>query len=379
MVVIYESFDCTLMNWLWLVWGPCFLPTICMVNLRAPYTWCSKNVHFCCPMSITGNKCKWDFVHIWHTQGIPRGECKGSRKSFSLIVYKLSTTATLGAEESGCDGEMAIMGRKGCNMTIVFFERVQNVYCAQWLLLRGYFGSWGHALVAVTIVASQADVLRGLSQVLAPWTSANLSRKKRRLITADFQIWEVHFGPGEILHLTHPQKRSERSHERWRPYSFRKNYSVNSQAFILVPTLRISLKKITRRLNLLSRSQLYYKTIMCEKTLPFVQSYNSNPTIASPKKQLYEEMTSNPAFTEKNIQKANAYLLYSLQEQKSLVTYHALQSLYVYVWLVNTLTPTELIGSPIICMWSPIFANNGKGIYLSVQQTFVGQERVTNP
>ena len=101
---------------------------------------------------------------------------------------------------------------------------------------------------------------------------------------------------------------------------------------------------------MLSRSQLYYKTIMCEKTLPFVQSYNSNPTIASPKKQLYEEMTSNPAFTEKTIQKANAYLLYSLQEQKSLVTYHALQSLYVYVWLVNTLTPTELIGSPIICM-----------------------------
>ena len=26
-----------------------------------------------------------------------------------------------------------------------------------------------------------------------------------------------------------------------------------------------------------------------------------------------------------------------------------------------------------------MFASNGKGIYLSVQQTFVGQERVTNP
>ena len=26
-----------------------------------------------------------------------------------------------------------------------------------------------------------------------------------------------------------------------------------------------------------------------------------------------------------------------------------------------------------------IFANNGRGIYLSVQQTFVWQERVTNP
>ena len=64
-------------------------------------------------------------------------------------------------------------------------------------------------------------------------------------------------------------------------------------------------------------------------------------------------MTSNPAFTGRNIQKANAYLLYSGQEQKSLVTYHTLQSLYVCVWLVNTLTSAALIGSVIICMWSP--------------------------
>ena len=64
-------------------------------------------------------------------------------------------------------------------------------------------------------------------------------------------------------------------------------------------------------------------------------------------------MTSSPAFTERNIQKANAYLLYSRQEQKSLVKYHTLQSLYVCVWLVNTLTSTAPIGSPIICMWSP--------------------------
>ena len=38
-------------------------------------------------------------------------------------------------------------------------------------------------------------------------------------------------------------------------------------------------------------------------------------------------MTSNPAFTEKNIQKANAYLLCSRLEQKSLVTYQALREL----------------------------------------------------
>ena len=64
-------------------------------------------------------------------------------------------------------------------------------------------------------------------------------------------------------------------------------------------------------------------------------------------------MTSNPAFTEKNVQKANAYLLYSHLEQKSLLTYHTLQSLYVCVWLVNNLTSTAPIGSPIISMWSP--------------------------
>ena len=33
--------------------------------------------------------------------------------------------------------------------------------------------------------------------------------------------------------------------------------------------------------------------------------------------------------------------------------YHTLPSLYVCVWLVNTLTSTAPIGSPIICMWSP--------------------------
>ena len=45
------------------------------------------------------------------------------------------------------------------------------------------------------MLASHADVLRGSSRVPAPRTSADLSGKKRRPITADFQIWEVHFGP----------------------------------------------------------------------------------------------------------------------------------------------------------------------------------------
>ena len=44
-------------------------------------------------------------------------------------------------------------------------------------------------------LASHADVLRGSSRVPAPRTSADLSGEKRKPITADFQIWEVHFGP----------------------------------------------------------------------------------------------------------------------------------------------------------------------------------------
>ena len=45
-------------------------------------------------------------------------------------------------------------------------------------------------------LASHADVLRGSSSVPAPLTSADLSGKKRRPITADFKIWEVYFaGP----------------------------------------------------------------------------------------------------------------------------------------------------------------------------------------
>ena len=53
--------------------------------------------------------------------------------------------------------------------------------------------------------------------------------------------------------------------------------------------------------------------------MPFVQ-LQGDPAVASPKEQLYEQMTSNPAFAERNIQKANAYLLDSRAEQKSLVT-----------------------------------------------------------
>ena len=91
-----------------------------------------------------------------------------------------------------------------------------------------------------------------------------------------------------------------------------------------------------------------------KKNLCLLFSYKETRciTVASPKEQLYEQVTSNPVLTERNILKAKAYLLDSRPEQKSLVTYYTLPSFYVCVWLVNTLTSTA-IGSPIICMRSP--------------------------
>ena len=113
------------------------------------------------------------------------------------------------------------------------------------------------------------------------------------------------------------------------------------------------MKKITSEFKFAERnSALLQNNKVWKKSLPFVQ-LRGNHTVASPKEQLYERMTSNPAFTEKNIQNANAYLLDSRPKQKCLVTYHTLLSLYVCVWLVNTLTSTAPIGSPIICMWFP--------------------------
>ena len=110
-------------------------------------------------------------------------------------------------------------------------------------------------------------------------------------------------------------------------------------------TLRISLKKITSEVKFAERKSALLQTNNVWKKLCLLFS---NPAVASPKERLYDQMTS-----ERNIHKANAYLLNSRQEQKSLVTYHTLQSVYVCVWLVNTLTSITPIVSPIICMWSP--------------------------
>ena len=70
---------------------------------------------------------------------------------------------------------------------------------------------------------------------------------------------------------------------------------------------------------MLNGSRLYYKTITCEKNSALCSVLQGNPAVASLKEKLYEQITSNLAFTEKNIQKPNAYLLDSHPEQKSLV------------------------------------------------------------
>ena len=106
-------------------------------------------------------------------------------------------------------------------------------------------------------------------------------------------------------------------------------------------TLTISLKKIILGVKFAERmSALLQNNNVSKKNSAFCSVLQDNPAVASPKEQLYEQMTSNPAPTERNIQKPNASLIDCRPEQKSLVTYHTLRSLYVCVWLVNTLTST---------------------------------------
>ena len=101
-------------------------------------------------------------------------------------------------------------------------------------------------------------------------------------------------------------------------------------------TLRISLKKITSEVKFAEEKSalLQNNAVTCEKkkkNSAFCSVLQGNPAVASSNEQLYEQMTSNPAFTERNIQKANAYLLDSRPQQKSLIKYHTLRSLYVCV------------------------------------------------
>ena len=74
----------------------------------------------------------------------------------------------------------------------------------KWAHVIAINSAWNYTLItsANVCIASPADILRRASRVPSPRTSPDLSGKKRRPITADFRIWEVHFGPWEISRLT---------------------------------------------------------------------------------------------------------------------------------------------------------------------------------
>ena len=89
----------------------------------------------------------------------------------------------------------------------------------------------------------------------------------------------------------------------------KKNYSVNSQAFVLVATLRISFKKITSEVKFAERkSALLQNNNVWKKNSAFFSVLQGHTAIASPIERLYEQMTSNSAFTERNIPKSNALI-----------------------------------------------------------------------
>ena len=120
--------------------------------------------------------------------------------------------------------------------------------------------------------------------------------------------------------------------------------------------LRISLKKITSEVKFAERklALLQNNNIWKKKILPFVLSYKVTPSLHHPNNDFMSQWHLIQPLQRENtkLQRFNISL-YSRQEQKSLVTYHALQSLYICVWPVNTLISTAPIGSPIICMRSP--------------------------
>ena len=81
-------------------------------------------------------------------------------------------------------------------------------------------------------------------------------------------------------------------------------------------TLRISLKKITSEVKFAERkSALLQNNNVWKKNYAFCSVLQGNPAVSSPKEQLYEQTTSNPAFTD--IQQPIAYLLDSRLEKKS--------------------------------------------------------------
>jgi len=69
-----------------------------------------------------------------------------------------------------------------------------------------------------------------------------------------------------------------------------------------VATLTISLKKITSEVKFAERkSYLLQNNNVWKKSCIFCSALQGNPAVASPKEQIYEQMTSNPAFIERYI------------------------------------------------------------------------------
>ena len=103
-------------------------------------------------------------------------------------------------------------------------------------------------------------------------------------------------------------------------------------------TLKISLKKITSEVKFAERkSALLQNNNVCKKKKKaFCSVLQGNPAVASPKEQLYEQVTSNPAFTERNIQEATL-ISYILVRSKNLWSRITLYRTCTYVFGLSTL------------------------------------------
>ena len=88
---------------------------------------------------------------------------------------------------------------------------------------------------------------------------------------------------------------------------------------------------------MLNGSRLYYKAITCEKNSSFCSVLQGNPTVASPKEQLYEQMTSNPGFTEREIHKKPTLISYNLVRSKNRWSRITLLGTCTYVFGLSTL------------------------------------------
>ena len=147
--------------------------------------------------------------------------------------------------------------------------------------------------------------------------------------------------------------------------------------FVLVATLRMSLKKITSDVKFAERkSALLQNNNVWKKILPFVHSYKVAPPLHHPKNDFMCNWHLIQSL-EREIYKKPTLISYILVRSKNLlVTYHTLQSLYVCVWLVNTdFNNADWISDNLHVICSRYLRTIRKEFFFQ----FVGQERVTNP